>query len=153
MQALADHPVLGHITTFGGHPVSCVAGKAAMEALLDERMIESVFEKEQLFLSLLKHQAIKAVRSKGLMIAIELESFELVKNVIAACIGKNAFQKPGEPSIHQVNNDFATSVFTDWFLFAPNCIRIVPPLMISAQQIQQACNILLSAIDQCIRKD
>lgn len=154
MQALADHPVLGHITTFGGHPVSCAAGKAAMEALLEERMIETVFEKEQLFLSMLQHKAIKAVRSKGLMIAIELESFEFVKDVIAACIGTNAFQQQEEQAIDQANSDAVViGVFTDWFLFAPNCIRIVPPLMISTQQIQQACNILLSAIDQCFKKD
>lgn len=155
MQALADHPVLGHITTFGGHPVSCAAGQAALEALVEERMIETVFEKEQLFLSLLQHKAIKAVRSKGLMIAVELESFELVKEVIAACIGKNAFQKQDVPSDQQTNNsqDLVTGVFTDWFLFAPNCIRIVPPLMISPQQIQQACHILLSAIDECIKND
>lgn len=155
MQALADHPVLGHITTFGGHPVSCAAGKAAMETLLEERMIETVFEKEQLFLSLLQHKAIKAVRSKGLMIAVALESFEFVKDVIAACIGKNAFQKPGVQPRGQTGEapDNVTGVFTDWFLFAPDCIRIVPPLMISTQQIQQACQILLDAIDQCIKND
>lgn len=154
MQALADQPVLGHITTFGGHPVSCAAGKAALEALLEERMIETVFEKEQLFLSMLQHKAIKAVRSKGLMIAVELNSFELVKDVIAACIGKNAFQKSGMQSEHTAtHNDVTTAgVFTDWFLFAPHCIRIVPPLMISVEQIQLACNILLNALDQCIRE-
>jgi acetylornithine/succinyldiaminopimelate/putrescine aminotransferase len=113
-----------------------------------------VFEKEQLFLTLLKHKAIKAVRSKGLMIAVELESFDLVKDVIAACIGKNAFQNPNEPLDQASYSPAAdTGFFTDWFLFAPNCIRIVPPLMISVQQIQQACNILINALDQCIKKD
>lgn len=154
MQTLADNPVLGHITTFGGHPVSCAAGKAAMEALLEERMIETVFEKEQLFLSLLKHKAIKAVRSKGLMIAVELKSFDLVKDVIATCIGENAFQKgEGKTNSQSSGDSVSAGVFTDWFLFAPNCIRIVPPLMITPAQIQQACNILLSAIDQCIEHD
>lgn len=135
MQALADKPVLGHITTFGGHPVSCAAGKAALEALLDEQMIDSVKDKEQLFLSLLKHPRIKAVRSRGLMLAVELESFAQVKQVIDA-----GLHMPGQES----------GVFTDWFLFAANCIRLVPPLVISGAEIQQACSVLLTALDQVV---
>lgn len=135
MQALADKPVLGHITTFGGHPVSCAAGKAALEALLEERMIDGVKDKEQLFRSLLQHPRIKAVRSRGLMLAIELESFTLVKQVIDA-----GLHTPGQQ----------TGVFTDWFLFAANCIRLVPPLVISESEIQQACSVLLAALDQVV---
>ncbi|WP_118972165.1 aspartate aminotransferase family protein [Taibaiella koreensis] len=134
MQALADKPVLGHITTFGGHPVSCAAGKAALEALLAEQMVESVAAKEQLFRSLLQHKAIKAVRSCGLMLAVALESYEQVKAVIGYCLNT-----PGE-----------LGVFTDWFLFAPDCIRLVPPLVISEAEIKQACVILLKALDQCV---
>ncbi len=85
MQALASKPVLGHITTFGGHPVSCAAGKAALEVLLEEDLCGQVFAKERLFLSLLQHKAIKAVRSRGLMIAVELESYEQVIRVIGQC--------------------------------------------------------------------
>lgn len=132
MQALADKPLLGHITTFGGHPVSCAAGKAAMEVLIDEALMKTVFEKETLFLSLLKHEAIKAVRSKGLMIAVELEDFDTVKKVIARCLNNDTEEK---------------GIFTDWFLFAANCIRIVPPLVITEEEIKRACTTLIGAID------
>lgn len=142
MQALADKPVLGHITTFGGHPVSCAAGKAALEALLEERMMDAVLAKEQLFLGLLQHRLIKAVRSKGLILAIELEDFDLVKKAIAFCTaGDRTWENNGRA---------VAGVFTDWFLFAPQCIRLVPPLVISEAEIKQACTILLQALDQCL---
>jgi len=134
MQALAELPILGHITTFGGHPVSCAAGKAALEALLDENLLKDVFRKQEQFISLLKHKEIKALRSKGLMMAIELESFEKVKNVISFCM----------------NNTSVNGVFTDWFLFAANCIRLVPPLVISEQEIDKACATLLAALDSIV---
>jgi acetylornithine/N-succinyldiaminopimelate aminotransferase len=141
MQALADKPVLGHITTFGGHPVSCVAGKAALEALLEENMLQDVFKKEKLFLSLLRHDAIKIVRSKGLMLAVELENFDSVKAVIANCI--EGFSIAGVDGAETIKG-----VFTDWFLFAANCIRIVPPLTITETEIKMACYLLLQAIDK-----
>lgn len=149
MQSLADKPVLGHITTFGGHPLSCAAGKAAMEALLEEEMIAAVFSKEQLFLSLLKHPAIKAVRSKGLMFAVELEDFEMVKKIIAYCL--EGFEIPVESEAFP-NENVRKGVFTDWFLFAANCIRIVPPLTISNKEIKLACYLLLQAINEaCVK--
>lgn len=117
--SLTHDPVLGHINTFGGHPVCCAAGLAAFQVLLDERLIDGVKEKEKLFISLLKHNKIKAVRSCGLMIAVEFENFDLNKKVIDALIDQG--------------------VFTDWFLFASNCIRIVPPLTISNDEIIAAC--------------
>jgi acetylornithine/N-succinyldiaminopimelate aminotransferase len=140
MLSLADKPVLGHITTFGGHPLSCVAGKAAMEVLWEEKMLEEVLKKEQLFLSLLKHPAIKAVRSKGLMMAIELADFEMVKHVIVNCLKGYEFKNA------------ISRVFTDWFLFAPNCIRLVPPLNIAEEEIRKACTVLISAIEKSCDK-
>jgi len=122
MYQLADNPVLGHITTFGGHPVSCAAGLAGLNALLAQELIHAVAEKEQLFHSLLVHPAIKAVRSKGLLLAIELESPE---HVIAAL--QKALNK---------------GLFSDWFLFAPECIRIAPPLTITIEEIRTACAVL-----------
>lgn len=127
MSAFTDNPVLGHITTFGGHPVCCAAGMAAMNALLDEGMIESVKRREELLRSLLIHPKIKAVRSFGLWVAIEFESFETNKKIIDYCI--------------------ASGVLTDWFLFASNCLRISPPLIISEEQIKKACNTILQALD------
>lgn len=127
MWQLTDKPVLGHITTFGGHPVSCAAGMAGMQVLEDENLIATVAEKEALFHSLLQHPAIKAVRSKGLLMAVELEGAQNVLDTLADCL------KQG--------------LFSDWFLFAPQCIRIAPPLTITKQEIEKACSILL----QCLK--
>ena len=128
MSALSENPVLGHITTFGGHPVSCTAGLASMNALLDERIFDSVKRKEELFRSLLNHEKIKAIRSYGLWLAVEFDSFEKNKRIIDDCI--------------------ANGVMTDWFLFASNCIRISPPLVVSDEQIRKACNIILQACNK-----
>ncbi|MCH5600581.1 aminotransferase class III-fold pyridoxal phosphate-dependent enzyme [Niabella ginsengisoli] len=127
MLQLADNPVLGHITTFGGHPVCCTAGFAAMKALVDEKMYEQVQQKEQLFISLLQHEAIKTVRSFGLLMAVEFDSFETNKKVIDAVIEKGAI--------------------TDWFLFASHCLRICPPLTISEAEIKKACKIVLNVLE------
>lgn len=122
MASLTDNPVLGHITTFGGHPVCCAAGMAAMKALLDEGMMNEIKKKEELFRSLINHPKIKSIRSFGLWLALEFDSFETNKKVIDHCI--------------------ANGVLTDWFLFAPNCLRISPPLIISEKQIEKACEVL-----------
>ena len=125
MDAFTGDPVLGHITTFGGHPVCCAAGKAALELLLEEGWIRTVREKEALFHSLLQHPAIRGIRSCGLWMAVDLGSFERCKEVIDRCI--------------------RAGVLTDWFLFAPQCLRISPPLVISEDQIRHACQVILEA--------
>jgi len=122
MQNLTHGPVLGHITTFGGHPVSCAAGKSAMQVLLNEQLMGQVATKEQLFQTLLVHPEIKTVRSKGLLIAVELDSPEHVLSALKKCLEKG--------------------LFSDWFLFAADCIRIAPPLTITEEEIQTACNII-----------
>jgi acetylornithine/succinyldiaminopimelate/putrescine aminotransferase len=134
MQALTDNPVLGHITTFGGHPVCCAAGMAAMKALLEEGIMDSIHQKENLFRSLLVHppkgghsHKIKTVRSFGLWLAVEFDSFETNKQVINKCIEQG--------------------ILIDWFLFASNSLRISPPLIISDEQIKKACKIVLQALD------
>lgn len=126
MDAFTDNPVLGHITTFGGHPVCCVAGMAAMKALLEEGWIGEVKNKEELFRSALTHPSIKSVRSFGLWMAVEFDSFEICKLVIDRCI--------------------AAGLLTDWFLFAPNCLRISPPLIISEPQVKKAAAIICESI-------
>jgi acetylornithine/succinyldiaminopimelate/putrescine aminotransferase len=126
MDQFTLNPVLGHITTFGGHPVSCAAGLAALKVLLKEKWISEVPEKETLFRQLLVHPAIRAIRSRGLLMAVEFESFELNKRVIDRCIANGAL--------------------TDWFLFGSNCLRIAPPLSISKKEIKKACSIILDAI-------
>lgn len=127
MDSFTHDPVLGHINTFGGHPVCCAAGLAAFYVLLDEKLIDNVIGKEQLFISLLQHPKIKAVRCRGLMIAVEFDSFEMNKKVIDALIEQG--------------------VFTDWFLFAANCLRIVPPLTIHEDEITMACNKIINVLD------
>jgi len=127
MDSFTHDPVLGHINTFGGHPVCCAAGLAAFKVLLDEKLVDAVNVKEELFISLLKHSKIKAVRSRGLMMAVEFEDFDMNKKLIDALI--------------------AAGVFTDWFLFAANCLRIVPPLTISDEEITVACNKIVAVLN------
>lgn len=126
MDQLMDNPVLGHITTFGGHPLSCAAGKRAMEVLLQENLMNDNERKETIFRSRLVHEKIRALRSAGLWLAVEFDSFESCKQVIDHCI--------------------ENGVLTDWFLFAPNCLRISPPLSISDEQIHTACDTILAAL-------
>ena len=127
MDTLTHNPVLGHINTFGGHPVCCAAGLAAFNVLLDEKFMQSVKGKEALFLSLLHHPKIKAVRSCGLMMAVEFNNFETNKKIIDLLIGQG--------------------VFTDWFLFASNSLRIVPPLVINQEEIVLACGKLINVLN------
>ena len=128
MDHLTENPVLGHITTFGGHPVCCAAGMAAKKVLLEEKIIDDVKRKEELFKSLLVHPKIKSVRSFGLWLAIEFDSFETNKKVIDKCIDQG--------------------ILTDWFLFASNCLRISPPLIISEEQMKKACKIILQVLSE-----
>jgi acetylornithine/N-succinyldiaminopimelate aminotransferase len=127
---LMDHftlnPVLGHITTFGGHPVSCAAGLAAFEVLLDKELIKKIEAKRSLFHKLIGKLEGCTLRSAGLLMALEFDSFETNKKVIDSCL--------------------ADGVLTDWFLFAPNCMRIAPPLTISKKQIRTACGVIQAAV-------
>lgn len=126
MDCFTINPVLGHITTFGGHPVCCAAGMAAFKVLLEEKIIDTVGIKEEQFKSLLNHSKIKSINSFGLWMAVEFENFDVCKKVIDHCIEQG--------------------VLTDWFLFAPNCLRISPPLNISEQEISKACELIMDAI-------
>ncbi|UKJ08835.1 aspartate aminotransferase family protein [Solitalea lacus] len=127
MSSLKTDPILGHVTTFGGHPVSCAAGLAGFEALLKSELIEQVEAKHQLFKSLLKHPAILDFRGMGLMFTIEFENFEINKKIIDKCI--------------------ENGVLTDWFLHCSNSMRIAPPLIITEEQIKEACRIILESIE------
>jgi acetylornithine/succinyldiaminopimelate/putrescine aminotransferase len=126
MDCFTDNPVLGHITTFGGHPVCCAAGMAAMQALLNENYINEISGKIELLKNLLIHPTIKKINSYGLWMAVEINSAEDCKKIIDSCI--------------------QAGVLTDWFLFASNCLRISPPLTISYQQLQMAAEIILKSL-------
>lgn len=128
MGSLKTNPILGHITTFGGHPVSCAAAYANLQTLLTQKnLISTVPQKEQLFKDLLKHPKIKAIRSFGLLIAVEFDSFETNKAIIDACI--------------------ENGVLTDWFLFNDKSLRIAPPLIITEEEIKMACEVILDSIE------
>ena len=128
MLALATNPILGHITTFGGHPVSCAAGLATLQTILKEDIVNGVTEKGELFKTLLTHPKIHSVRGKGLMLAVEFDSFETNKKIIDGCI--------------------ADGLITDWFLHCSNSMRIAPPLIITEEEIREACSIILRNVDQ-----
>ena len=116
--------MFGNLYDAGG----ATAGMAAMQALLEERHMESISAKADLFKSLLVHPLIKEVHSFGLWMAIEFDSFETCKKVI-------------DYSIEQ-------GVITDWFLFAPHCMRIAPPLNISTKEIEAACDVIIQGLDE-----
>ena len=129
MRVLKENPILGHITTFGGHPVSCAASLATLKIVKSEQLLPAVEEKGQLICDLLRHPLIKEVRGKGLMRAAEFDSFDTLKRIIDAGIEKG--------------------IITDWFLFNDRSMRIAPPLTISEQQITTACTTLLEVMDNC----
>lgn len=126
MKVLSVNPLLGHITTFGGHPVSCAAALATLEHLLETDLIAQVKRKETLFRTLLQHPAIVEVRSAGLMMAVELSDFDFVQAVIYHCLEEG--------------------LIVDWFLFNDRSLRIAPPLIIEEAAIRKACAIILEGI-------
>jgi putrescine aminotransferase len=128
MDSLSHNPILGHITTFGGHPVSAVASLATINILIQEQLHLEVHKKSARFISNLKHPAIKEIRAAGLMMAVEFESFDLLKKIIDEAINRG--------------------LITDWFLFCDNSMRIAPPLTISMEQIDEACGIILESINK-----
>jgi acetylornithine/succinyldiaminopimelate/putrescine aminotransferase len=130
MGTLTDHPVLGHITTFGGNPVSCAAGLAAFEVLQNSGWIAEVKEKENYLVAHLTHPAIVQRNHKGLWMSLQFTSATLAKKVAAACL--------------------ENGIITDWFLFAEDRIRIAPPLSITIPELKIAIEKILLAIDQSI---
>lgn len=128
MDCLKNNPILGHITTFGGHPVSAAASLATLQVLLEDDLINGVEVKAALFKKLLVHPKIKGIRNKGLMMAVEFENFGVLKPIIDKTI--------------------ELGVVTDWFLFCDNSMRIAPPLTITDQQIEEACKVILEAIGE-----
>jgi acetylornithine/N-succinyldiaminopimelate aminotransferase len=146
MQAFTNNPVLGHISTFAGHPVCCAAGLAGFQLLVadffahkdtkaqsgtkGDHWEHKMYQKEKLFHALLKHEHIKEVRSVGLLMAVQLENSDTCVKVCHECV------KAG--------------VVTDWFLFAPHCLRIAPPLIISEDEIKESCKVISASIDKVL---
>jgi acetylornithine/succinyldiaminopimelate/putrescine aminotransferase len=126
MSVFKNNPILGHITTFGGHPVSAAASLATLNVIFEEKLLENVAAKAERIKSKLVHPKIKAIRNCGLMMAVEFESFEVLKPIIDAAILKG--------------------VITDWFLFCDNSMRIAPPLTITNEEIDLACSLIMSCL-------
>lgn len=127
MDFLKENPILGHITTFGGHPVSCAAGLAALSVLLDDQLTQDVAAKEKILRDNLKHPRIIEVRGKGLLLSLQLSSFEEVERISKTCM--------------------ENGLIIDWFLHNETSLRIAPPLVITEEQIKKACEIILMALD------
>lgn len=131
MSLLTHDPMLGHITTFGGNPVSCAAALATLQVIQEERLLQEVEIKGQLFEQLLQHPKIRAIRRIGLFFAIDFDSDEQVQRI--------------------VDHALARGVICFWFLSCPASFRIAPPLTITADEIKAACSIILEAIDVASR--
>ncbi len=128
MDVIKENPMLGHITTFGGHPVSCAAALASLNLITKEELYLSVPKKEALLRSLLVHPKIKEIRGKGFMLSLQLSSFDEVEKTSQFC-AKNG-------------------VLIDWFLHCETALRIAPPLIISEEEIRKACAVILAGLDQ-----
>lgn len=126
MDVIKDNPMLGHITTFGGHPVSCAAAKASLKVIQEENLLDQVKEKANLFRTELDIPQIKEIRGLGLMMCLQSENFDQVYSVSNYCAEKG--------------------IIIDWYLHCETALRIAPPLTISMDEIQEACKIIREAI-------
>lgn len=127
MDVITHNPMLGHITTFGGHPVCCAAASANID-IISNGLLEDVERKGALIKELLAHPIVKEIRQIGLMLAIDLESQEITQKVVEGCLEKGAI--------------------TFWFLSHPASFRLAPPLTISFEEIKEACAIISSVFDE-----
>lgn len=129
MWSLTNNPVLGHITTFGGHPVSCTAALASINVIIDENLIHNVSKKEKIFREILeKHPLVKEVRSKGLLMAVELGSFDKMIKLVKFGVEKG--------------------FITDWFLFCDTSFRISPPLTITDEECRLAAELIVKGLNE-----
>ena len=129
MNAWQSNPPLGHITTFGGHPVSCAAALASLKILLRERWIDEVREKNRMYVEALSaHPRVKEIRSLGLLIAVDLKDESAAHDILYRLLEEG--------------------VLTDWFLFQPTSFRIAPPLCISFDEVKLSIDLIIKALDK-----
>ncbi len=127
MSCLTFNPPLGHITTFGGHPVCCAAGEAALDVIIEENLIDNCIRRSAQFKSLLVHPAIKSLRGDGLLLAVETANSESVASIVSRA-----------PRF---------GLLLDYFLFCNDSFRIAPPLTISEAEVKDACDRLFMLLD------
>jgi acetylornithine/N-succinyldiaminopimelate aminotransferase len=132
MDCLKQHPKLGHITTFGGHPVIAAAALATLTVLLNTDLIEQTLQKEKLFRKLLVHPLVTEIRGRGLMLAPMVESNEMASEIILKCLDRG--------------------LIMFWLLFEGKALRITPPLTISEDEIYKGCNILIEVLNEILAK-
>lgn len=130
MDVLQDKPKLGHITTFGGHPVIAAAGVATLRELFGSNLIAETLRKEQLIRSYLTHPSIKEIRGKGLMLAALVETPEMASQIILKCMDEG--------------------LFLFWLLYEGKAIRITPPLTISDEELKKGCELLIRVIQEVV---
>jgi len=130
MSSLVSNPALGHITTFGGHPVCCAAGLASLEVIMKEDLVAQSIGKSQLFRKKLQHRLITGVRGEGLLLAVTLEYPEYIDYIIA--------------------NAPRYGIILDYFLFCDNAFRIAPPLIITKEEISRACDQIIRLFDDAM---
>lgn len=130
MQVLSREPVLGHITSFGGHPVSAAAALASLNYILSHPLIQKVQEKEKLLVELLQHRQVQEIRSMGLMMALDLGNSANVQKVF--------------------HYAFENKVLIDWFLYDECSLRIAPPLVISMAEIEKASRVIRAGLDTLV---
>ena len=128
MASLSNNPKLGHITTFGGHPVIAAAALATLKKITGSNLIEKTLEKERIFRSRLKHELINEIRGKGLMLCIITKNPNIANKLV------------------QKASDNGLILF--WLLYEPSAVRITPPLTISNNEIEEGCNIILKILDK-----
>jgi acetylornithine/N-succinyldiaminopimelate aminotransferase len=132
MASLTSDPVLGHITTFGGHPVCCAAGLASLNVIIDDKLVEASVSKSLLFKKELSHPLISEIRGEGFLMAVQLNDKELIHYVITNAPGYG--------------------LILDYFLFCNNAFRIAPPLIISDDEIIMACTRLKNLLDDAMNR-
>lgn len=128
MDTLQDAPKLGHITTFGGHPVIAAASLATLQEITESDLMLQTLEKEKLFRQLLQHEYIEEIRGKGLMLSLIVKNSDIANQIILGC------QEEG--------------LILFWLLFEPKAVRITPPLTISEEEIRKGCAIILKVLHQ-----
>jgi len=132
MSCLKQQPKLGHITTFGGHPVIAAAANATLLELLNSNLIDETLQKEILIRKLLVHPLINEIRGKGLMLALLVETDEIASKIILNCIDKG--------------------LLLFWLLFEGKAIRITPPLTISEDEIFKGCSIIIQVLNDILKE-
>ena len=133
MELFKKNPILGHITTFGGHPVIAAAALENLKETLKSGIMKTIKKKENLFRKLLQHKLIKEIRGKGLMLALIMENKKIAKELV----------------IKSLDN----GLILFWLLFESKAVRITPPLSVNENEIKLGCKVIINVLDQLYNVD